>query len=315
MILKNVRRKMKNPMVKKAIIPAAGLGTRFLPITKALPKEMLPIIDKPVIQYIVDEAIEAGIEEIIIIINENKSMIQEYFNPSLPLEHRLEKQGKTKLIKVLKEIPNSVKIHFVNQKEQLGLGHALLSAESLIGDEPFAVLLGDELIENGCLSEMINTYHHFQTPIIGAMEVNWNVVHKYGIISTESLESPFPVIENLVEKPLKEDAPSNLAIIGRYILQPDIFNILKKQKPGVAGEIQLTDALNTVNNGSRMRAYILNGHRFDVGSQLGYLIANLEYAMNRKDLSSDLQEYMMKRFLKKSSLHTVFTQKGLSTHV
>ncbi|GIM46616.1 UTP--glucose-1-phosphate uridylyltransferase [Collibacillus ludicampi] len=287
--------------IRKAIIPAAGLGTRFLPATKAQPKEMLPIVDKPSIQFIVEEAIASGIESIIIVTGRNKRAIEDHFDKSFELETILEEKGKTEMLQTVRQIANMADIHYIRQKEPLGLGHAILCARKFVGNEPFAVLLGDDVIQADppVLKQMIDIYDRFQTSIVAVKEVPWEDVDKYGIISpspkTKAIMCPngsHPV-EDLVEKPTAEHAPSNLAIIGRYILEPEIFDLLETASPGISGEIQLTDALRIRNRQKKMLAYTLKGKRYDVGDKLGYVQATIEFALQREDLLPYLKEYLI----------------------
>ncbi|MFS8541289.1 MAG: UTP--glucose-1-phosphate uridylyltransferase GalU, partial [Tissierellales bacterium] len=231
--------------VKKAVIPAAGFGTRFLPYTKAQPKEMLPIVDKPTLQFIIEEAIESGIEEILIITGRNKTSIENHFDRSIELELELERKGKTDLLREIRKISNMVNIHYIRQKEPLGLGHAIYCAKSFIGNEPFAVLLGDDIVysEKPCLKQLIEIFNVYQTTILGVQQVPNEDVYKYGIISGKYLDNNVYKVKDMVEKPAVGKAPSNVAILGRYIITPSIFGILEKTKPGKNGEIQLTDAL------------------------------------------------------------------------
>lgn len=287
--------------IRKAIIPAAGLGTRFLPATKAQPKEMLPIVDKPSIQYIVEEAIASGAEDIIIVTGRNKRAIEDHFDKSVELESMLEEKGNQQLLQIVQSISNMADIHYIRQKEPLGLGHAVWCARKFVGNEPFAVLLGDDIIQSDppCLRQMIDKYNEFQTSIIAVQEVPWDDVDKYGIISpvSGSIDSndsnPHTVyIGDLVEKPEKTIAPSNMAVIGRYILQPEIFSILEGCQPGRGGEIQLTDALRVLNRMRQMMAYRIHGKRYDVGDKLGYIEATIEFALQRSDLHEDVKNYL-----------------------
>jgi UTP--glucose-1-phosphate uridylyltransferase len=283
--------------IRKAIIPAAGLGTRFLPATKAQPKEMLPIVDKPAIQYIVEEAIEAGIEDIIIVTGRNKRAIEDHFDKSIELEHMLEEKGKEEMLRLVRDISQMVDIHYIRQKQPLGLGHAVLCARTFIGNEPFAVLLGDDIIQSDplCLKQMIQLYEEYDSSVIAVQEVPWEEVEKYGIISPSGPAAGVPHaahIHDLIEKPDRGQAPSNLAVIGRYIIDPDIFPILEKQPPGRGGEIQLTDALRRLNLQKQMMAYTMQGRRYDVGDKFGYIEATIEFALQRPDLSKDLKRYM-----------------------
>ncbi len=285
-------------MIKKAIIPAAGLGTRFLPATKAQPKEMLPIVDTPGIQYIVEEAIASGVEDIIIVTGKNKRAIEDHFDRSVELEQSLEETGKKELLKLVKNISNMVDIHYIRQKQALGLGHAVLCARKFIGNEPFAVLLGDDIIDSEppCLKQMIDDYNRYNTSIIGVQTVPHEDVNKYGIISPERIDDfGRTIIADLVEKPPIEQAPSNLAIIGRYIIEPEIFSILENQLPGKGGEIQLTDALRTLNQRKSMIAHTIQGDRYDVGDKFGYIRATIEFALKREGLGDEVKSYLLKR--------------------
>jgi UTP--glucose-1-phosphate uridylyltransferase len=286
--------------VRKAIIPAAGLGTRFLPATKAQPKEMLPIVDTPTIQYIVEEAIASGIESIMIVTGKNKRAIEDHFDKSIELETLLQEKGKTELLGMVQRISNLVDIHYIRQKEPLGLGHAILCAQHFIEDEPFAVLLGDDIIVSDppCLRQMMEVYEETETSVVGVQPVPLKDVHKYGIISPDSGPLAFSSrkilpIKDLVEKPGQDEAPSNFAIIGRYILQPEIFAILEQASPGKGGEIQLTDALRILNRINQLVAVPIDGMRYDVGDKLGYIQATIEFALKRKDLSNELKAYLL----------------------
>ena len=280
--------------VRKAIIPAAGLGTRFLPATKAQPKEMLPIVDKPTIQYIVEEAIESGVEDIIIVTGRNKRSIEDHFDKSLELEMELQKSGKEELLSLVKDISNLVDIHYIRQKEPKGLGHAIYCARSFIGKEPFAVLLGDDIVrsEVPCLKQMIDIYNEYKTTILGIQQVPKEDVNKYGIVSCKKIEDRIYKVKDLVEKPSVDKAPSNIAILGRYILPPSIFDCLENIAPGAGGEIQLTDALKELVKREAMYAYDFVGKRYDVGHKLGYLQATVEFALQREDLKDEFMEYL-----------------------
>ncbi|WP_249869269.1 UTP--glucose-1-phosphate uridylyltransferase GalU [Oceanobacillus saliphilus] len=282
--------------VKKAIIPAAGLGTRFLPATKAQPKEMLPIVDKPTIQYIVEEAVASGIEDIIIISGRGKRAIEDHFDKSYELEEKLMEKGKLEMLEMVQSISNLANIHYIRQKEPRGLGHAIACAHSFIGNEPFAVLLGDDIVvsEEPCLKQLINVYDENKQSVIGVHDIPWEDVSKYGIINPAATEdgSSIRAIKSLVEKPSQADAPSNLAIMGRYVLTPEIFDILKNQEPGKDGEIQLTDALNQLNEKQQVLAYNFNGQRYDIGGKLGFVQATIDFALNRPDLHEDIKAYM-----------------------
>lgn len=280
--------------VKKAIIPAAGLGTRFLPATKAQPKEMLPIVDKPTIQYIIEEAVNSGIEDILIITGRNKKAIEDHFDKSIELEKNLEEHGKTELLKMVRDISNMVNIHYIRQKEPNGLGQAIYCAKTFVNNEPFAVLLGDDVVysDKPCLLQLMEIYEEFESSILGVQEVDVNEVNKYGIVSGEKIRNNLYSVENLIEKPTKENAPSNVAILGRYIIKPEIFEFLENAKPGAGGEIQLTDALNELAKNDKMYAYIFEGKRYDVGDKLGFLKANVEYALRKDELKDEFREYL-----------------------
>lgn len=282
-------------MIRKAIIPAAGLGTRFLPATKAQPKEMLPIVDKPAIQYIVEEAIESGVEDIIIVTGKHKRAIEDHFDKSVELELLLEEKGNRELLDLVKRLSNLADIHYIRQKQPLGLGHAVYCARKFIGDEPFAVLLGDDIIQSRkpTLKSMIEIYEEKRTSVICAMEVPHEDVERYGIIAPErELGQGVIAVGDLVEKPHPDQAPSNLAVIGRYIIEPDIFGLLERAKPGKGGEIQLTDALRELNRKKRMVAYRLEGTRYDVGDKFGYLKATIDFALERPQLGRDVRRYI-----------------------
>lgn len=280
--------------IKKAIIPAAGLGTRFLPATKAQPKEMLPIVDKPSIQYIVEEAIASGIEDIIIVTGRNKRAIEDHFDKSVELELMLSRTGKDDLLHMVQTVSNLADVHYIRQKEPLGLGHAVLCARKFIGNEPFALLLGDDIIasEPPCLKGMLDLYEQVETSVIAVQEVPWSEVDKYGIISPAGVEREVEFIRDLVEKPEREQAPSNLAVIGRYVIEPEIFAILEHQEPGRGGEIQLTDALRVLNREKPMAIFRQTGDRYDTGDKLGYIQATIEFALKREDLAPALRSYL-----------------------
>ena len=281
--------------VKKAIIPAAGLGTRFLPATKAQPKEMLPIVDKPTIQYIVEEAVASGIEDIIIISGRGKRAIEDHFDTSYELEAKLAERGKFELLKQIQAISNLANIHYIRQKEPKGLGHAIYCANRFIGDEPFAVLLGDDIVvsEEPCMKQLMKVYEQYGSSVIGVHRVSKEDVSKYGIIQTKSNEpSDIQEIETLVEKPTMEEAPSNLAIMGRYVLTPAIFPILANLSTGKGGEIQLTDGLNKLNEQEKVLAYHFKGKRYDIGDKLGFVQATIEFALNRSDLKDEIRQFM-----------------------
>ena len=280
--------------VKKAIIPAAGLGTRFLPATKAQPKEMLPIVDKPTIQFIIEEAIASGIEEILIITGRNKKCIEDHFDKSIELEMELEKAGKSDLLELVRDISDMVDIHYIRQKEPKGLGHAIHCAKTFVGNEPFAVLLGDDVVDSEvpCLKQLIDCYNEYKTTIVGVQPVDEDKVDKYGIVDGIHIEDRVYKVKDLVEKPSVEEAPSNIAILGRYIITPQIFEVLENTVPGKNGEIQLTDALKTLIGQEAMYAYNFEGKRYDVGDKLGFLEATVEFALKKPELRNDFIEYL-----------------------
>ncbi|MGM0836080.1 MAG: UTP--glucose-1-phosphate uridylyltransferase GalU [Bacillota bacterium] len=280
--------------VRKAIIPAAGLGTRFLPATKAMPKEMLPIVDKPTIQYIVEEAIESGIEDIIIVTGKGKRAIEDHFDHSFELEQNLLNNGKVELLNEVQKSSKMVDIHYIRQKEPKGLGHAIWCARKFIGNEPFAVLLGDDIIQSDtpCLRQMMEQYNRFSSSILGVQSVNPEQVSRYGIVDGNEINNRFYNINALVEKPKLEEAPSNLAIMGRYILTPRIFDILETQTPGAGGEIQLTDAIAALNHFEAVYAYEFEGKRYDVGEKMGFFETTIEFALKHEDLRYPLLEFL-----------------------
>lgn len=281
--------------IKKAVIPAAGLGTRFLPATKAQPKEMLPIVDKPAIQYIVEEAVQSGIEDILIITGRNKRAIEDHFDKSVELELTLEEKEDRELLDLVRNISSLANIHYIRQKEPKGLGHAIYCAKTFINNEPFAVLLGDDIVDSKtkpCLQQLIDIYNEYGTNIIGVQEVPKADVSKYGIVSGKMVDERLYKVNNLVEKPSIEDAPSNIAILGRYIIEPEIFEILEHTKPGAGGEIQLTDALKELSTKQDIYAYIFEGRRYDIGNKLGFLQATVEFALKREDLKDEFIAYL-----------------------
>lgn len=281
--------------IRKAVIPAAGLGTRFLPATKAQPKEMLPIVDKPAIQYIIEEAIESGIEDILIITGRNKRAIEDHFDRAVELELTLKAQGKYDLLGLVEELSN-VTIHYVRQKEPRGLGHAVLCARHFVGQEPFAVLLGDDIIDASvpCLKQLMDVYEDCPGTILGVQEVAKNKVSNYGIVKPIKVKENLWRAVDLVEKPTEAEAPSRLAVLGRYIIEPQIFAILEETQPGRGGEIQLTDALRTLAETRPVYAYHFEGRRYDVGDKQGYLEATVEFALKRPDLRDQFLRYLLK---------------------
>jgi len=285
-----------NMRIKKAVIPAAGLGTRFLPATKAQPKEMLPIVDKPAIQYIVEEAVQSGIENIIIVTGRNKKSIEDHFDKSVELEHSLYAKGKQALLEEVQAISEMASIHFIRQKEPLGLGHAIGCARQFVGDDPFAVLLGDDIMVSDppALAQMIHLYEKTGSQIVGVRQVQPADVSKYGIIDSQGAEDGVHRITNLVEKPSIAEAPSRTAVMGRYILKPSIFPILDRIERGAGGEYQLTDALKEVSQVEELLALELEGRRYDIGDQFGYIQAILEIGLMRKELQPMLTPYLQK---------------------
>lgn len=283
--------------VRKAVIPAAGYGTRFLPATKAMPKEMLPVVDKPTIQYIVEEAVASGIEEIMIITGKAKRAIEDHFDHSVELELELEKKGKAELLELVNSISDMVDIHYIRQKEAKGLGHAIHCAKTFVGDEPFAVMLGDDIVHTEdapCLKQMIDCYDEHQSSVLGVQTVKDEDVNKYGIVDGKQLSQKVYTVEDLVEKPALEEAPSNVAILGRYIINSSIFDILNDTEPGKGGEIQLTDALKVLAKQEDMVAYDFDGKRYDVGYKQGFLEATVETALRRDDLRDEFLAYLEK---------------------
>ena len=281
--------------IRKAVIPAAGLGTRFLPATKAQPKEMLPIVDKPAIQFIIEEAIASGIEEILIITGRNKRSIEDHFDRSLELEAQLKAQGKYDQLKMVEEI-SEVTIHFIRQKEALGLGHAVLCAKQFVGYEPFAVMLGDDLVDAAvpCLSQLIDVYSDLGGSVLGVQEVPAETVSNYGIVTPRAVKPNIWQAMDLIEKPTQEEAPSRLAVLGRYILDPEIFSILEKTQPGRGGEIQLTDAIRVLAGQQAVYAYNFFGRRYDIGDKEGFLEATVEQALKRPELRERFLTYLVK---------------------
>ncbi len=285
--------------VRKAVFPAAGLGTRFLPATKAQPKEMLPIVDKPIIQYGVEEALHSGIQNIIIVTGRGKSAIEDHFDVSFELENLLETRNKKELLAIVRNISDMINVSYIRQKEALGLGHAVLRAMELVGQEPFAVVLADDVIEaeTPCLRQLLDVYNFFSSPVLAVMEVPRENISAYGCIDAEPVTHHHTNdrvfrIRDLVEKPKASDAPSNLAIIGRYVLTPDIFDSVQSINPGSGGEIQLTDAMKHLLRSRPIYAYRFDGTRYDAGDKLGFLKATVEYALRRPDLGGPFREYL-----------------------
>ena len=281
--------------IRKAVIPAAGLGTRFLPATKAQPKEMLPIVDKPAIQFIVEEAIASGIEEILIITGRNKRSIEDHFDRSLELELQLKEQGKYEMLGMIEQISN-ITIHFIRQKEARGLGHAVLCARQFVGDEPFAVMLGDDIVDAKvpCLAQLIDVYEDLGGSVLGVQRVPKKQVVNYGIVAPKEIKPNVWQAMNLIEKPAVEEAPSDLAVLGRYVLEPEIFEILSHTAPGRGGEIQLTDAICELAARQSVYAYNFYGRRYDIGDKEGFLEATVEYALKRPELRDRFMAYMLR---------------------
>ena len=281
--------------IRKAVIPAAGYGTRFLPVTKAIPKEMIPIVDKPVIQYIVEEALQSGIEEILIITGHGKRAIEDHFDTNIDLELQLRQQGKDQLLHLVQDI-SSINVHYIRQKHMRGLGDAIRCAESFIDNEPFAVLLGDDVIynpEKPALKQMMEAFSRLGATMLGCQEVPQELVSRYGIVQGQPTDDDRVVkLIDMVEKPAVDEAPSRLAALGRYILTPDIFEILRRVQPGKGGEIQLTDALRLMADREAVYAYTFSGRSYDTGNKLGFLKATVEYALRREDLGVAFREYL-----------------------
>jgi UTP--glucose-1-phosphate uridylyltransferase len=284
--------------VRKAVFPAAGLGTRFLPATKAQPKEMLPIVDKPIIQYGVEEALAAGCDQIIIVTGRGKQAIEDHFDVSYELEKMLEERKKTDLLQIVRQISDMIHVAYVRQKEALGLGHAVLMARELVGNEPFAVLLADDVIdaEVPCLKQMIGVFEETQCSVLATQVVEGSAISSYGVLDVQPAEGRFNgrlfEIKNMVEKPTQAEAPSNLAIIGRYILTPKVFETLSETPLGTGGELQLTDGMRLLLKSEKMYAYIYEGRRHDTGDKLGFLKATVEFALKRKDLGDEFRRYL-----------------------
>jgi UTP--glucose-1-phosphate uridylyltransferase len=280
--------------IRKAVLPAAGLGTRFLPATKASPKEMLPLVDKPLIQYSVEEAVNSGIESILIVTGRDKSAIENHFDISFELEQILREKGKFEMFEQVRSIARIARISYTRQQEALGLGHAILQAKDFVGNEPFAVLLADDVVdsEKPALKQMIEVFEKYNAPVIATMQVEGKAISRFGVIDAVEVEPNVFKIKDMVEKPRFEDAPSDLAIIGRYILTPDIFPAIENAKKGAGGEIQITDAMRDLLKTRDFYAVKLEGNRHDAGDKLGFLIATVEFALKRDDLSHDFREYL-----------------------
>ena len=284
--------------VKKAVIPAAGLGTRLLPITKSMPKEMLPIVDRPAIHYVVEEAVKAGIDDILIITGKGKRAIEDYFDRSFELEFYLREKGKFEELKQIEEIGEMVDIYYVRQKKPLGLGDAILHAEKHVNGEPFAVLLGDDIIvsKKPGIKQLIEVAERKEAPVIGVERVPWELVSRYGIVDGEPLGDGVYQVKHLVEKPSPQEAPSNVAIIGRYVLTPEVFDALRETPPGRGGELQLTDALQRLLSSQNIFAKEIKGERYDVGSKIGFVIANIELSLRREELRDEMLNFLKNVF-------------------
>jgi UTP--glucose-1-phosphate uridylyltransferase len=280
--------------VRKAVFPAAGLGTRFLPATKSSPKEMLPLVDKPLIQYVVEEAVASGIESIIIVTGRGKTDIEDHFDVSFELEQLLRERGKEEALKEVRAISEMARVSYVRQREALGLGHAVLQARDCVGDEPFAVMLSDDIIDSEVpgLKQLLNVYEKYDSPVIGTMQVAGEAISRFGVLDVEEIEDGVYKVKDMVEKPPFAEAPSDLAIIGRYVLTPDIFPELETTTPGAVGEIQITDAMRSLLKKRSFYAVRFSGTRHDAGDKLGFLIANVEFALKRADLVTEFKEYL-----------------------
>ena len=280
--------------IRKAVFPAAGLGTRFLPATKASPKEMLPLVDKPLIQYAIEEAVASGIESILIITGRDKSAIENHFDISFELEQLLKEKGKHEMFEQIRSISDIAQISYTRQKQALGLGHAIYQAKDFVGNEPFAALLADDVVDakKPALKQMIDVFEKYQAPVIATMQVEGEAISRFGVIDADEIEPNVFRIKDMVEKPAYADAPSDLAIIGRYIFTPDIFEAIEQTAPGAGGEIQITDAMRLLLKQRPFYAVKLEGRRHDAGDKLGFLIATVEYALKRKDLGDDFRTYL-----------------------
>lgn len=280
--------------IRKAVFPAAGLGTRFLPATKASPKEMLSLVDKPLIQYVVEEAVASGIESVIIVTGRGKAAIEDHFDISFEMEHLLRERGKEQALKEIHAISEMARVSYVRQREALGLGHAILQAKDLVGDEPFAVMLSDDIVDAKvpALRQMLDVYEKYDAPVLGTMQVEGEAISRFGVIDAEEVEQGVFKIKDMVEKPPFKDAPSDLAIIGRYILTPDVFDEIESTRPGAGGEIQITDAMRALLKKRPFYAVRFTGTRHDAGDKLGFLIATVEFALKRPDLAPEFVEYL-----------------------
>lgn len=280
--------------VRKAVFPAAGLGTRFLPATKSSPKEMLALVDKPLIQYVVEEAVASGIESVIIVTGRGKAAIEDHFDVSFELEKLLGERGKTAELKAMRAISEMARVSYVRQKEALGLGHAVLQARDLVGDEPFAVMLSDDIIDSRspALKQLLDVYEKYDAPVVAVFEVAGEAISRFGVIDGEEVEPGVYRIKDMVEKPKLADAPSDLAIIGRYVLTPDIFAEIEQTQPGAIGEIQITDAMRSLLKRRPFYAVRFEGTRYDAGDKLGFLIATVAFALKHPELAEDFKDYL-----------------------
>jgi UTP--glucose-1-phosphate uridylyltransferase len=280
--------------IRKAVFPAAGLGTRFLPATKASPKEMLPLVDKPLIQYVVEEAVASGIESIIIVTGRDKSAIEDHFDVSFELEQLLRERGKEEELKLVRAISDMVRVSYVRQREAKGLGHAVLQAKDSVGDEPFAVMLSDDIIDSKipALRQLLDVYEKYDAPVIGTMQVKGEAISRFGVLDVDEIEDGIFKVKGMVEKPPVALAPSDLAIIGRYVLTPDIFAEIEQTKPGAGGEIQITDAMSSLLKKRPFYAVRFKGTRHDAGDKLGFLIATVEFGLKHPELAAEFSEYL-----------------------
>ncbi len=284
-----------NPRVRKAVIPAAGMGTRFLPATKSQPKEMLPVVDKPSIQYVVEEAVRAGLTDILIITGRGKRAIEDHFDRNFELEYYLEQQGKTDLLKEVQESSELGNIHYIRQKDPLGLGHAVSVAREHVGDEPFAVMLGDDIMvdDSALLRSMLDVHDRYGRSVLALKQVKPEEISSYGCVEPEEVEETLVRVRSIVEKPKQEDAPSNLAVIGRYVFTPEIFEALDRIEPGAGGELQLTDAIGLLNQDQTVYGQVFTDGRFDIGQKVDFLRANVELALDRDDLAPELKKFLL----------------------
>lgn len=283
--------------VRKAVFPAAGLGTRFLPATKASPKEMLPLVDKPLIQYVVEEAVASGIESVIIVTGRGKSAIEDHFDVSFELETLLRNRDKESDLNLVRQISEMARVSYVRQREALGLGHAILQARDLVGAEPFAVMLSDDIIDSRtpALKQLLDVYEKYDAPVLATMEVEGEAISRFGALAVEEVEERVYRVKDMVEKPRLAEAPSNLAIIGRYVLTPDIFHEIENTRPGAAGEIQITDAMRSLLRKRDFYAVRFEGTRYDAGDKLGFLMATVEFALKHSELAEDFRKYLAER--------------------